>query len=292
MKVPISRTYKLFGLLLVALTAGCSSPSSSKLILDEWERGFVIAPGENPEMQIFIWFYEWHLFDAVNPGIHTPAYGRSADWTVWNKWINEARTEGYVEKEDMRLELKSLDDGIEIKLIIENLSDHDWPGLAAIIPCFNPGPPPGSTSEGKFHRNKEFVDLDSTHSYFVGPDSTVTLLKNRSIHFNHFLKPQVEKVRSDSGSFVFDSKWPPSPVDSYAGLIIRESQDRKWVTGIAWEKHLSAQGHNPWLCMHLSVLVGPLKQGEKKEIRGKIYLFQGSKEECYQRFLADFTSSE
>jgi len=40
--------------------------------------------------------------------------------------------------------------------------------------------------------------------------------------------------------------------------------------------------------MHLSVKVGPLKRGETSEIRGKMYLFQGSKEDCLKRFQNDF----
>ena len=40
--------------------------------------------------------------------------------------------------------------------------------------------------------------------------------------------------------------------------------------------------------MHLSVNVGPLDQGESREIRGKIYLFKGTKEELLARYHQDF----
>ena len=72
------------------------------------------------------------------------------------------------------------------------------------------------------------------------------------------------------------------------GIIARESTDGKWACGIAWEDFLSAQGHNPWQCMHLSVCVGPLKRGQSKSIRGKIYLLRGSKDEVLRRYREDF----
>lgn len=273
-----------FGILLLGLSEGCSSKNSSQLILDDWERGFVAAPREMQDMQVFLWFYEWHLFDAVLPGIHTHGV---VDWSIFRKSINESRTEGFMEKEDMRLDMKSVPDGIDIVLTIQNTSNHDWPEIASIIPCFNPGPEQNRFPDYTVSRNEQFLDFDSTHTYFIGPEG-ITLLNNRAIHFNHLLRPQVEKVRRDSGAFIFDSKWPTSSIDAYEGLIIRESINRKWVTGIAWEGFLSSQGHNPWLCMHLSVQVGPLKPGEKKEIRGKIYLFQGTKKDCHARYLRDF----
>ncbi len=279
--------YLFLGMLLLVLMEGCSSDSNHRLILDEWERGFVIAPYENREMKVFLWFYEWHLFDAVLPGIHTHGYGKPGDWSIFTRSVNKSRTEGFMEKDDMRLDLKSVDDGVDMLLTIQNTSNHDWPEIAAVIPCFNPGPPPDRSLDNVFRRNELLIDLDSTHTYFIGPEG-ITNLNNRSIHFNHLLRLKVEKARGEAGSFIFDRKWPTSQVDAHNGLMIRESLDGKWVTGIAWESFLSAQGHNPWQCIHLSIQVGPLKQGEKKEIRGKIYLFQGTREECYRRYLADF----
>jgi hypothetical protein len=88
--------------------------------------------------------------------------------------------------------------------------------------------------------------------------------------------------------YVWSSKWPKSKVDAVDGLIIRESTKGDWVTGIAWDRFVSAQGHNPWECMHLSVNVGPLKRGETRTVQGRIYLFQGSKEELLKRYQADF----
>ena len=105
-------------------------------------------------------------------------------------------------------------------------------------------------------------------------------------------RPAVEKWDKErgDGKFVFSEKWPTSSRDARAGLLVRESEDRKWTMGIAWESFISAQGHNPWRCTHLSIRVGPLKKGEKKTIRGRIYLLNGSKEDCLKHFEKDFSN--
>ncbi len=63
----------------------------------------------------------------------------------------------------------------------------------------------------------------------------------------------------------------------------------EWVAGIARERFVSAQGHNPWRCMHLSIRVGPLKRGESRNVRGRVLLFPGTKEMCMERFKAEFS---
>ena len=174
-------------------------------------------------------------------------------------------------------------DGADLTLRITNTSDHDWPDIAAIIPCLNPG-------QGKVVKvNTAFLDERHEHTYFIGSDG-LHKLKTRAIHFNHDLRPAVmnwEKEREDD-NFVFSYKWPTSEVDAYGGLIVRESEDKTWVMGIAWESFISAQGHNPLHCMHLSICVGPLARGETKTVRGKMYLFKGTKEDCLDHFKRDF----
>ena len=143
-------------------------------------------------------------------------------------------------------------------------------------------------------RTTIFLDEKHVHTYFLGKNG-LELIKGqypREIHFNNKYRTTImrwDKEREDE-RFVFSEKWPTSERDAYAGLMVRESKDKQWVMGIAWESFLSAQGHNPWKCMHLSIRVGPLKKGEQKTIRGKIYLFKGSKEDCLACFENDFSN--
>ncbi len=264
------RSLQLTALTLCFLTSiGCASHQGT-LALSEWERGIAVAPREHGTMAMYLWFYEWHMFDAVEKGEHT-----AGGFDGFKREVSPGKDAATVSSDAIRLSLQTVSDGVELQLAISNRSDHDWPPLAAIIPCFNPGP--------KDERNRQ---LANTRTYFLS-EAGLHRQQKREIHFNAELRPQLGAV-SPNGEFAFSHKWPTSEVNATRGILIRESTDGQWVTGIAWEDFLSAQGHNPWECMHLSIRVGPLRRGETREIRGKIYLFKGTKEACLERFLEDF----
>ena len=272
-------------LLLLALV-GCAGAPPNCLV-DEWEQGFLVASKEKPDMTVFIWFYEWHLFDAVLPGLHTHG---PREWSGFERELSKDRSRGSMEEGGIRLSIENTQDGADLLLSIRNESDHAWPELAAIIPCFNPGPNPERYPNLKYHWNPAFVDEDSSRTWFVSKDG-LALLPDRSIHFNARFRPDINELRAKHETFPFDFKWPTSETDATEGLIIRESMDGQWVTGIGWERSLSSQGHNPWKCMHLSIRVGPLNPGESREVKGKVYLFRGTKEDCFRRYLEDFGSN-
>ena len=227
---------------------------------------------------MYLWFYEWNMFEALLPGEHTNGV---ADWP-WQ--VSNDKSSAVMKSSALSLAVDATNDGADILLTITNKSGHDWPETAAIIPCFNPGSK--SRLVPGLAISPQFLDQPHKSTYFLGRNG-LDLLYQREIHFNEALRPVLDTISPD-GKFVFSHKWPTSQRDAVAGLLIRESRDREWVTAIAWEDFLSAQGHNPWKCMHLAVRVGPLKQGNSKKIRGKIYLFRGTKEDCLERFRNDF----
>jgi hypothetical protein len=182
----------------------------------------------------------------------------------------------------LALQVVTGETGARFSLAVRNESDHDWPGVAAIVPCFNPG----ASESGLAPPTQAFHDEGHERTWFASALG-LQLLTSRAIHFNAALRPAVE-ARSRNGHFVFSEKWPTSPIDATAGIIVRESSDGRWVTGIAWEDFLSAQGHNPWHCMHLGIRVGPLASGEARELRGRLYLMPGTKETCYEAFRQEF----
>jgi len=253
--------------------------------LAAWERGIRLDSRSDQNQFAFLWFYEWHLFDAVRKGEHTPG---TYDW----KWrVAENGTTAHMHADWLQLHITATHNGADLSLEIINNTDHVWPAIAAIIPCLNPGAPNKPSI-----RNALFLDKEHTHTYFQSKNG-LELIKGalpREIHFNHACRSAVmswDKERED-GNFIFDEKWPTSARDAHNGIMLRESKDGQYVMGIAWESFLSAQGHNPWDCMHLSIKVGPLAKGEKKTVRGKIYLFKGSKEDGLKELEKDFAHSE
>ena len=56
---------------LAMLTAFRSAAAFPDIRLSEWERGVSVDSTGQPDMRGYLWFYEWHMFDAVTPGQHT-----------------------------------------------------------------------------------------------------------------------------------------------------------------------------------------------------------------------------
>lgn len=254
--------------------------------LSLWDRGLKVSSPDDPELYAYLWFYEWHMFGAVREGEHT---GGTSDW----KWrlIDEGR---FAETRSDWFELTATakDDGAVLLLKVTNTTDRAWPEIAAIIPCFNPGHDEPQRTDAI--PNPRFFDDTHDHTYFIG-ESGLDLLAGeapREIHFNQLQWENLMtwKKERDDGQFVWFHKWPTSERLAHAGALVRESEDRTQTMAIVWEDFLSAQGHNPWKCMHLSVRVGPLQPGETKSIRGKIYLFEGSKEDFLGKLERDFPS--
>ncbi len=232
------------------------------LQLSKWDRGIAVTSPKLKEMTVYIWFYEWNMFDAMQEGQNTRG-------TYKNEIsVTEDQTSGAIVSAPFgfSLRVRAGVESVDMTLSVTNQSDHDWPELASLIPCFNPGP--------KSKRNPEFANQKT---FFLGPEGLYPLTA-REIHYNSALRRELDlqaytwieslDPRSKRGDrFVWSARWPDSEDNARGGLIVRESSDGKWVTGIAWERFLSAQGHNPWECMHLSINIGPLDRGQSREIR-------------------------
>ncbi|MHC4996439.1 MAG: hypothetical protein ACYTGQ_15440 [Planctomycetota bacterium] len=243
--------------------------------LAPWARGINVRIADQPDMKAWFWFYEWNMFDAVEPGQHTGGTFLGNDIRV-----NDAQTKGSVTvSPDLKVEVTAAPDGAELLLTIRNHSRHDWPRLASIIPCFNPGP--------QNQRNPQFTNEDT---WFLAPEGLTKTIK-RQIHFNRNLRMAVDAEADPDnprGPYVWTEKWPKTDPNATAGLLLRRSNDKRWVMAIAWERFLSVQAHNPWLCMHQGIHIGPLKRGETRTVRGRIYLMKGTPEQVVARYRKDF----
>ncbi len=239
------------------------------IALGEWRRGVFFAPGDRDDLKMYLWFYEWNLFDAVRPGQHT------AGAHVPQKMLdNRAGTLTHPDL-GLRLDVASRDHGADMRLSITNKTDRTWPEIAAIIPCFNPGKQP------EVAETQAFFDDNHERTWFLAEEGLVPLIR-RDIHYNRAFR------RAINAETAWSDKWPTSPTDATGGILIRESQDRTWVAGIAWADFLSVQGHNPWRCMHPSIRAGALAPGETATVHGKVYLFAGTRHDCIEKFKADF----
>jgi hypothetical protein len=259
---------------LCCCLSGCASREPN-VRLSEWERGIAVESLDHPGTTMYLWFYEWNMFHAVRPHQHSPG-----GYQPFARIMSKDGRSAELRSDAMTLKSRAVRDGAELTLTLTNRSDHDWPEIAGIIPCFNPGP--------KMSPNPQFVNRNT---YFVAREG-LTRQEQREIHFNQVFRRQIDSQVNEDGEFVFSEKWPTSPVNATGGLMLRESADGQWVAGIAWERFISAQGHNPWECLHLCIRVGPLARGESRTIRGRIYLFMGTRDDLLRRYRRDFKHAD
>jgi hypothetical protein len=250
------------------------------LQLNPWPLGVSLSDPDHPEALIYFRFYEWHLFDAVRRGDHTHGID---DWP-WT--IADDGRRAAIRSDWLTLAVQVVDDGAELALSVTNRSDYDWPDIAAIIPCLG-----AEYNRHGLRPSAAFFDDDHERTYYLGPDG-LTPLAEREIHYAAEWLPAV-RARSAAGDGVFPDishNWPHSDEPAAGGLMVRAAADGRWVTGVAWADYLSAQGHNPRRCMHLSVRVGPLAQGASKAVRGKLYLFPGTAADGLAHYRRDFAN--
>lgn len=274
---------RLLLLLAAGSSTGLTAAVPARPVLFEWERGIGLrVPGE-PAADMYLWFYEWNMFEAMSAGQHTKGTYQLA------RQLDAAEGTAVIDSPAVRLEVRTVPDGAELTVRVTNRTSHAWPEIAGIIPCWNPGQVPGTNPSSPLPLNRNFADPGRTKSHFVGV-SGLEPLATREIHFNARHRAAVDRV-GDRGTFAFSYKWPTSDRNATAGMLVRESEDGQWVTGIGWEDFISTQGHNPWSCLHACIRVGPLQPGESRTVRGRLYLFRGTKEECLARFRGAFPAA-
>ncbi len=72
------------------------------------------------------------------------------------------------------------------------------------------------------------------------------------------------------------------------GLIVRESLDRKYTSGMYWERTAYISNRHHADCLHSAVDFGPLKAGRSRTVCGKFYFIKGTKDDLLKAFKQDF----
>ncbi len=231
------------------------------------------------ERVFYLWFYENTFFDAVNRS-HADFHGDDPSiLTVSNDglYAEVVATDG----RQVRVECSVVQDGVNLLLTVQNNTNYTWPEIAALTPCFFPGSPDPRFPDPPI--DELFRDEERARTWFVGANGLLPL-RNTDLHVN-------QKLGRGVADYCRGNECDPNWIihgDAAAGLMLRESSDGRWVAGIAWEDFLFSQGHNPLCCMHLSPCIGVLDPGETRVLRGKIYLFEGTRADCLERFNRDF----
>ena len=72
------------------------------------------------------------------------------------------------------------------------------------------------------------------------------------------------------------------------GLILRESLDGRWSSGMYWERTAYVSNWHPADCVHALIDFGPLDAGQSRTVRGRFYLIKGTKDDLLAVWRRDF----
>jgi hypothetical protein len=259
---------------VAALSCRAREPQPAKLELFGWERGIGLRSTAREPLSMFLWFYEWQLFDALEPGEFSEAR------YDWPHTVAEDQRSASIDAGMLKLDARVDGEAVELTLEVTNRTERAWPEHAAIIACFNPGPPASKAYEMGHHKS----------TYFVAAGG-LERLPDRDMHFRSELRPGLE-ARHAELEFEFSKRWRSAERDDHGGLLVRTSQSGRWTAGVAWEDWLGVQAHNPWLCMHVATRVGPLEPGRSRTIRGRLVLVEGALEAGLERLRAPWPAAE
>lgn len=252
-------------------------PGDSRDVL--WGEGLAASADGGPA--VFLRFYEWNVFGFATD----TRYNRADKEQVHRAAAPPYGTSGEITYPAHGVELfaRVEDRSVALRLRVENRTERDWGPAAGLIPCLNPGRRPDDEPV-----TPELADSDREHTYYPG-DGGLTTLEDGRIHWHADRYDHVERHRPSGGFSTENSPWnEEAPGRVAEALLLRESDDGEWVTGIGWEAGLCVDAHNPWQCLHLGVPVGPLAAGERTEIRGRLYLERGDPEKLLERYREEF----
>jgi hypothetical protein len=71
------------------------------------------------------------------------------------------------------------------------------------------------------------------------------------------------------------------------GLIVRESLDRRYASGMYWERTAYISNRHHADCVHAALDFGPLKEGESRTVQGRFYFVRGSRDDLLALFDRD-----
>ena len=163
-------------------------------------------------------------------------------------------------------------DTVDIKAHIMNTFDKPWPRVdywMFDVTCGAAEKFHDPNGQRTFiHRDGKFVTLNQIEGDAFEPRQTGSFMINPPEDHQHYNR------RAD------------------AKLMAKVSKDGKWILGIASNRAngMSYNLHEPTSCIHQNITWGKLKVREEQKFKCRIYLFKGTLDELYDRYMKDFDS--
>ena len=196
------------------------------------------------------------------------------------------------EQEMWTLNFTPVDDGVDLELCVRNTTDRDWHDLVAITGCVSPlgwgvWKLHGVPRDESPHAAPTFADKKTRDKTYISTKDGPFLLTDRAKHFvdQQTLDRVLDLPYRTNVFRVGDHKAAAPFVDR--GIVVRYNKESGWLLGYGWQDWLCVNANNPLDCLHPTTRIGPLEAGGEKVIRGKIYLFQGTLDDVFERYDRD-----
>lgn len=260
-----------------AVVAADDEQSKAQPLLVDWKDGWLSIRNERlPNADLVVGYIE----AFCRPG-STAAH-------FWTQTLIPQKTERLADTENGKTInlISRLQDGVEVKHRITSTADEVLFHLVAENP---------TKIESQAHWGQACIRV----GHFTGRDEQ-TYLPNCFVFIDGKLKrlpthPWATEAQITPGQVYCPRHVPrsdvnPRPLSTLvpsSGLIGCYSADDKWILATAFEPYQELfQG--VFGCIHSDLRIGGLKAGEKKEIRGKIYLIEGDAKRLVARYERDF----
>jgi len=203
-------------------------------------------------------------------------------------------------KQDWTYYLKPVHDGLEMLLVIQTY-DEGLPEYYGIQQCFRMSGETNSEWRKEIANTPEFSEYDLWNSQLQNTEKKSLTYVLRDQSWEALPASEISSgARTPMGIEIDDLRTngqPMSEVGPYKakmlqpidnGLITRVNLSETWVCGIHWENTSHVTDHHPADCLHSIINIGNIPPYSKKAIPGKIYWFEGNKENLYDQYKNDF----
>ncbi len=203
-------------------------------------------------------------------------------------------------KQDWTYYLKPVHDGVEMLLIIDTY-DEGLPEYYGVQQCFRMSGETNQEWRKEIAKTPAFSEYDLWNSQLSNTEENSLTYVLRDQNWEAI--PASENstgARTPMGIEIDDLRTnghPMSEVGPYKakmldpidnGMITRVNLSESWVCGIHWQYTSHVTDHHPADCLHSIINIGNIPPFSKKAILGKIYWFEGNKDDLYDHYKNDF----
>ena len=135
---------------------------------------------------------------------------------------------------------------------------------------------------------RDFIDIDRGGT-FIHVDGEFVAVKDTDPNFEHSGHLLRQEDLKDASASERETYLDNRPLAD-ASLIVRTSRDGKRHVGIAWEsaRSVSYNLDERYNCNHSQPRFGSLEPGQSAVVRGRVYFFEGTREDLFEIFKRDF----